>query len=414
MYCKSCGKQIDDDSEFCSFCGTKLSASFKHTENPIQQTEAKKKENKKVKENYDLTDKKNTDKNESSKKEIRSKKINKVQAEHDYKFASFGQRVFARLIDMAIVSLAATFLYLILLNVSPDRASIIGESGSALTLLIFCFLYQPILESEGGTWGKDIIGIRTINLDTGKAPAIGNSYNRSILYFLYFLALVIPALLSCLAILWTKKKQTWHDSQTNIAVIKKKSITIQKTEQNTYIDENTVPIYIEESDNKEIDDTIETKKHQQTKKYRQNWKCKKCSEVNENNFNVCWNCNTSKDGTPLITNQSGDETEYRPGGLTTSNDVQKTKQDTYVNEKTIPIYIEENADKIIEASGIIIFTIKVTFLNSIIGHIYRREDDDKYYYVIPSKGKIYFDSKEDCIKNMYFYTILPDSRKTFS
>jgi uncharacterized membrane protein YvbJ len=24
MYCKKCGKQIDDDSMFCSFCGTKV------------------------------------------------------------------------------------------------------------------------------------------------------------------------------------------------------------------------------------------------------------------------------------------------------------------------------------------------------------------------------------------------------
>ena len=63
------------------------------------------------------------------------------------------------------------------------------------------------------------MGLRTINLNTGKAPSIGNSYGRSALYFLFILLLAIPAFLSGLAVLWTKKKQTWHDSSTNIAVV---------------------------------------------------------------------------------------------------------------------------------------------------------------------------------------------------
>ena len=29
MFCKSCGRQIDNDSKFCSFCGTKQSKEFK-------------------------------------------------------------------------------------------------------------------------------------------------------------------------------------------------------------------------------------------------------------------------------------------------------------------------------------------------------------------------------------------------
>ena len=33
MYCKSCGKKIDEDSKFCSFCGTKLNiAGLPHEE----------------------------------------------------------------------------------------------------------------------------------------------------------------------------------------------------------------------------------------------------------------------------------------------------------------------------------------------------------------------------------------------
>ncbi len=57
MYCKSCGKQIDDDSIFCSFCGTKHNKSFNSVveETHIRHTEKKQVENKKAIEKYDLT-----------------------------------------------------------------------------------------------------------------------------------------------------------------------------------------------------------------------------------------------------------------------------------------------------------------------------------------------------------------------
>ncbi len=137
----------------------------------------------------------------------------------ELKFASFGQRLLARLIDSIIVGLIAGVLAFIFGSNAPDPEQAIDALDRALGMLIFCFIYQPILETKGGTWGKKIVGLRTINLNTVKAPTIGNSYGRSALYFLFILLLVIPAFLSVLAVLWTKKKQTWHDSLTNIAVV---------------------------------------------------------------------------------------------------------------------------------------------------------------------------------------------------
>ncbi|QLH31265.1 MAG: RDD family protein [Cyclobacteriaceae bacterium] len=67
--------------------------------------------------------------------------------------------------------------------------------------------------------GKKIVDLRTINLNTGKAPTFMDSFGRSFLYFLFVIYLVIPALLSGLAVLWTTCKQTWHDTAFNIAVI---------------------------------------------------------------------------------------------------------------------------------------------------------------------------------------------------
>ncbi len=68
MYCKSCGKQIDNDSTFCSFCGTKhnisidtpkikpvVSENIITKETPIQQTVENETETIISKEKYDLT-----------------------------------------------------------------------------------------------------------------------------------------------------------------------------------------------------------------------------------------------------------------------------------------------------------------------------------------------------------------------
>jgi uncharacterized RDD family membrane protein YckC len=145
----------------------------------------------------------------------------------ELKFASFGQRVLARVIDVIIVFsvarlLASIFVFTFILDSNefefyPEReirdifSRYIFSFSHAFRGLIFCFIYQPILEARGGTLGKKLVGLRTINLNTGKAPSIGNSYARS-------------AFLSGLAVLWSNKKQTWHDSLTNIAVVSDSSL----------------------------------------------------------------------------------------------------------------------------------------------------------------------------------------------
>lgn len=43
MYCVKCGKQIDDDSNFCTGCGTRVKGSSAQTEQPTQQPESIKK-----------------------------------------------------------------------------------------------------------------------------------------------------------------------------------------------------------------------------------------------------------------------------------------------------------------------------------------------------------------------------------
>ncbi len=74
-------------------------------------------------------------------------------------------------------------------------------------ILLFYLICQPILEATGGTVGKIIIVFKTINLSSGEPPSIINSYGRSAINLLYFMLLVMPAMLSGLAVLWSKKNK---------------------------------------------------------------------------------------------------------------------------------------------------------------------------------------------------------------
>jgi len=141
----------------------------------------------------------------------------------NFEFASFGQRLGARFIDILISGIVALLL---IYNIPVLEALIDGSSfpyaSRLANVAFFCFLYQPIFEATGGTIGKRIMGLRTINLMTGEAPSLSNSYSRSSLYFLFVIFLVIPAVVSGFAVLSSKKNQTWHDALTNIVVIKNK------------------------------------------------------------------------------------------------------------------------------------------------------------------------------------------------
>lgn len=143
------------------------------------------------------------------------KAIDKEILVNTYKFASFGQRLLARFIDVLITSTTGVLLAFVIGSGSPNSM----QAAPVLGMFLFCFIYQPILEATGGTWGKKMVGLRTINLYTGKAPTFMNSYGRSFLYFILILLLAIPALIGGLAVLWTTYRQTWHDIAFNIAVV---------------------------------------------------------------------------------------------------------------------------------------------------------------------------------------------------
>lgn len=166
---------------------------------------------------------------------------------HEVKFASFGQRTLARIIDVLIIGIIAGVLgFMIGSNINiqtmPKQESIKALS-QLFGIILFWFIYQPIFETKGGTIGKKIVGLKTISLNTYQEPNLLNSYGRSLIvplimllpiiasfaayYFshgiiiIFFLIAFVLVGLDHLAPLRSAKKQTWHDKAANIAVIER-------------------------------------------------------------------------------------------------------------------------------------------------------------------------------------------------
>ena len=109
--------------------------------------------------------------------------------------ATFGQKFLSRLIDFIIVTLLASlmillwsvlleefnffrgFIYIISRSLYPN------EYREFMALMIWgyvfigFFLYYPILESTGGTWGKRIVGVKTVGLNESKTPNLPKQFS---------------------------------------------------------------------------------------------------------------------------------------------------------------------------------------------------------------------------------------------
>jgi uncharacterized RDD family membrane protein YckC len=111
---------------------------------------------------------------------------------------------------------AAAFIDGILLGiVSFILQSILGNTGSGLTLLIGIAYYTYFHGSTGQTPGDAALSIRVVDKDGG--GSIG--YGRAFVRWLVSIISGLVFLLGYLWMLWDSEKQTWHDKAANAVVV---------------------------------------------------------------------------------------------------------------------------------------------------------------------------------------------------
>lgn len=167
-------------------------------------------------------------------------------------FASFWQRLAARIIDGLVLSVLSTVLFFM----SRTDASVpYGEQESVYTklevfvsisnFLLFYLLYYPFFEVNGGTIGKRVLSIATVSMATMQTISLGQAYKRSFVLIWPVFALValmylssslhnyfertsnfliamlfVFAVVGPLAMIWSSRNQGWHDAWTGTLVIK--------------------------------------------------------------------------------------------------------------------------------------------------------------------------------------------------
>jgi uncharacterized RDD family membrane protein YckC len=119
--------------------------------------------------------------------------------------AGFWQRLFADLIDSIIIAIA----YLIL-------AQSLHTAGTLLGVLIG-IAYFTYLEGgpRGQTIGKSAMQIRVVSLTDGQPLGYQRALGRDLARILS----AIPLYLGYLWMLWSRERQTWHDTLTHAIVV---------------------------------------------------------------------------------------------------------------------------------------------------------------------------------------------------
>lgn len=155
--------------------------------------------------------------------------LKEAEMESTIRYATFGQRLAARLIDTAIV-LAAAFIIqqLAVVVIKSDNAynvefilRSLDQAVPALAIMMWVLVYSPVMESTGGTVGKRIAGIRLISEKNYDVPAFRYCFGRTWLYLVFIVLALIPAVLSGVAMLFNNKKQAWHDKLSGMICIQK-------------------------------------------------------------------------------------------------------------------------------------------------------------------------------------------------
>jgi len=125
-------------------------------------------------------------------------------------YAGFWSRFLALIID--------GFVVLLLAGLPAGVIAILAESVPLFYAIYIAIgiLYYTWGNGNGGTWGKQAMGLRVISRDTGAQIGLGAGFGR---WFVWWLG-SIPFYLGWLWMLWDREKRCWHDHAAGSIVVR--------------------------------------------------------------------------------------------------------------------------------------------------------------------------------------------------
>lgn len=101
---------------------------------------------------------------------------------------------------------------------APDAGLVVLAVGIGVIGTIGLFvLYVRAMGRRGTTWGRTIVGIRVVDVTTGEPIGVPRAIGRT-LFELFVSSNLLY--LGHLWMLWSKDRQTWHDTLTKSTVVR--------------------------------------------------------------------------------------------------------------------------------------------------------------------------------------------------
>jgi uncharacterized RDD family membrane protein YckC len=141
----------------------------------------------------------------------------------DRRYASWGSRLAAYLIDLLIIIVPLVVLIVAVVTAEPgeDSAAWIVVVVAYVATIVLPFVYFTYFHGEpsGQTPGKRLLGIRVVSDETGRSIGFGRAFGRYaiIAVFGFFF---VPVLLDYLWPLWDRKNQALHDKVVGSVVVR--------------------------------------------------------------------------------------------------------------------------------------------------------------------------------------------------
>lgn len=127
--------------------------------------------------------------------------------------AQWWKRVVAFIIDVIIVNIASTIIYLVVGGNAQIAAILIS--------LIITFAYFTALNGSprGQTVGKMALGIAVRDMDSGSSIGPVRAFSRALAEYVLFALFILPWLVDVLWPLWDPQRQAWHDKAVRSLVV---------------------------------------------------------------------------------------------------------------------------------------------------------------------------------------------------
>lgn len=130
-----------------------------------------------------------------------------------------GKRLGARIVDGLVVMPIFLVAYVLVLVTDGGVAAIVGILLYLVALAVAVYNQIVRIGQRGQSLGKQLLGIRVTDQDTGAPIGIGRAFGRDFVFGLLFAACWIPGIVNIFVTAKDSRRQGWHDKVAGSVVV---------------------------------------------------------------------------------------------------------------------------------------------------------------------------------------------------